>query len=191
MTDDINMKDRLNQLESERQWFWDACPPDQRQSYDPASEQRLTRVVMEHIPRAYDEAVERVKTMVNYRKLAAGEIDDDYNHLRRQIDQNFNSDWLPQYIHLRSELIDTYEKLKKNKLLTNGQRTAPTMLQNSHQPGLQNIRCYGCGLPGHKRGDDVCKADSKAIHHSAPEAWKRLKRPCASGETNEKGSGNK
>ena len=81
MHEDINMEDKLNELETERQWFWDVCPPDQRDTYDPASEQRLTRVVMEHAPKNYDAAIERVKTMIKYRKLAAGDINDDYNHL--------------------------------------------------------------------------------------------------------------
>ena len=46
---------------------------------------------MGHVPSNYDAAVERVKTMAKYRKMAAGEINPDYDHLQHQIDQNFDS----------------------------------------------------------------------------------------------------
>ena len=59
----------------------------------------------------YHATIERVKTMIKYRKLAAGDINDDYNHLQRQIDQNFNSDWLPKYVELRAELVEQYTNL--------------------------------------------------------------------------------
>ena len=172
MPEDVNMEEKLNELEAERQWFWDACPPNQRNTYDPASENRLTRVVMEHVPRNYDAAVERVKTMVKYRKMAAGEIDPNYNHLQRQIDQNFNSDWLPKYVDLRMELVDQWKKFQTWKKVSNNTRQTPTMLQ-SFQPGTQNLKCWGCGQTGHRRGDDVCKAGATAIHSSAPESFKK------------------
>ena len=190
MQEDINMEEKLNELETERQWFWDVCPPDQRLTYDPASEQRLTRVVMEHAPKNYDTAIERVKTMIKYRKLAAGDINDNYNHLQRQIDQNFNSDWLPKYVELRAELVDQYNKFVKNKKMSGGTKSTPTMAIGFQQPGTQNLRCYGCGVPGHKRGDAECKADKNAVHPSAPDTWKAKQKGRSSGGKG-KGDGRK
>ena len=38
--------------------------------------------------------------------------------------------------------------------------------------GNNDIRCYSCGVVGHKKGDVSCKAGRNDIHHSAPQAWK-------------------
>ena len=50
MTPDVNMEDKLNELEAERDWLWNACPVDKRESFEPASEERLVRIVMDHVP---------------------------------------------------------------------------------------------------------------------------------------------
>ena len=35
------------------------------------------------------------------------------------------------------------------------------------------MKCWACGLLGHKSGDSVCKAEAGAIHQSAPMKAKR------------------
>jgi hypothetical protein len=49
--------------------------------------------------------------------------------------------------------------------------------RHSFVGGTEDIKtigkCWGCGLPGHKRGDPACKADTKTIHESAPGRAKR------------------
>ena len=179
---DVNMEDKLNQLEEERDYFFKACPKEKRDTFDPASETRLTRVVLEHVPPNYDEAVERVKTMIKFRKMHAGDVEASFTHLQSQIHQNFNSDWLPQYIELRSELVSHYNKLKKRKGFKSGGSTPgkggqghPAMFMGAgnRQPGPNNIVCYGCGVPGHRRGAPECKAGPNDVHHSAPEMFKK------------------
>ena len=179
---DVNMEDKLNQLEEERDYFFKACPKEKRDTFDPASETRLTRVVLEHVPPNYDEAVERVKTMIKFRKMHAGDVEASFTHLQSQINQNFDSDWLPQYVELRSELVSHYNKLKKRKGFKSGGSTPgkggqghPAMFMGSgnRQPGPNNIVCYGCGVPGHRRGAPECKAGPNDVHHSAPEMFKK------------------
>ena len=36
--------------------------------------------------------------------------------------------------------------------------------------GNNKIRCYSCGVIGHKKGDASCKAGRNDVHHSASQA---------------------
>ncbi len=47
-------------------------------------------------------------------------------------------------------------------------------------------KCWSCGIPGHKRGDPACKADTNAVHESAPG---RAKRKFNGNSVNSSGSG--
>ena len=87
------MEEKLNELEAERDWLWNACPADKRASYEPASEGRLVRIVMDHVPRNYDDAVERAKGAVKLRKMISGNITDKtHTTLEDLLERNFNSD---------------------------------------------------------------------------------------------------
>ena len=72
MLPDVNMDEKPNELEAERDWLWNACPVDKRESFEPASEGRLVRIAMDHVPKNYDDAVERAKAGVKLRKMLAG-----------------------------------------------------------------------------------------------------------------------
>ena len=152
MLPDVNMEDKLNELESERDWLWNACPADKRADYEPASEGRLVRIVMNHVPKNYDDAVERAKANVKLRKMIAGKIDKNYTTLDDLLDRNFNTGWLPSYAELRAELIAQYTKYKLWK--GNGTPTVPLMMVGGNQPGLFNkpLQCWSCGSEGHKVG---------------------------------------
>jgi len=58
MLPDLNMEDKLNELEAERDWLWNACPVEKRDDFEPASESRLVRIAMNHVPKNYDDADE-------------------------------------------------------------------------------------------------------------------------------------
>jgi hypothetical protein len=38
--------------------------------------------------------------------------------------------------------------------------------------GVKVVSCYGCGTPGHKKGDPTCKAGKFDVHSSAPQDYK-------------------
>ena len=145
MTPDVNMEDKLNELEAERDWLWNACPVDKRESFEPASEGRLVRIVMNHVPKNYDDAVERAKAAVKLRKMLAGTIDKTHTTLEDLLERNFNSDWLPSYDEVRAELIAQYIKFKLWE--GTGTPTVPLMMINGKQPGLFNkeVQCWACG----------------------------------------------
>jgi hypothetical protein len=48
-----DMESKLNQLEAERTFFWNACPESLRETYEFCSEQKLCSVVLEHVPLEY------------------------------------------------------------------------------------------------------------------------------------------
>ena len=63
-----NMEVKLNQLETERTFFWKTCPAECRDTYEFGMESKLTLVVLEHVPIAYDSAVKDVKNAVKLGK---------------------------------------------------------------------------------------------------------------------------
>ncbi len=51
----------------------------------------------------------------------------------------------------------------------------PTMaLQGFEQPGPRPLTCYGCGQPGHRRGDSSCRAGPKDVWQGTPDQFKVL-----------------
>jgi hypothetical protein len=54
-----------------------------------------------------------------------------------------------------------------------GQRPRQQNFVNKNSDTKALGKCWGCGLPGRKRGDPACKADASAVHESAPGRAKR------------------
>ena len=103
----VNMKDKLDTLEAEREYLLDMCPKDKLEEYDVGKETTLTRIVLSKVPAEYDPAVKSVHDMVRFRKAGeSGELAKITN-LEDHTRKNYSSDWLPPYEELRTELINT------------------------------------------------------------------------------------
>ncbi len=90
-----------------------------------------------------------------------------------------STEWLPVYAELRYELIAEYNQMTKRRdedaLAGNKGAGHPTMaLQGFEQPRPRPLTCYGCGQPGHRRGDPSCHAGPKEVWKGAPDQFKEL-----------------
>ena len=65
-----------------------------------------------------------------------------------------------------------------------GQRPRQQILVSGTEDIKALGRCWGCGLPSHKRGDPACKAGAGILHESAPGRAKRKinGNPCKSSD---------
>ncbi len=53
----------------------------------------------------------------------------------------------------------------------------PAHAINGNSDAKQKMKCWACGLIGHKKGDTICKAEGGAVHDSAPTKAKRKLTP--------------
>jgi hypothetical protein len=66
----------------------------------------------------------------------------------------------------------------------------PAHAINGNSDAKQKMKCWACGLIGHKKGDTICKAEGGAVHDSAPTKAKR-KFNAGNERTNESGPSKK
>jgi hypothetical protein len=98
----VNVEDKLDTLEAEREYLLDMCPKDKIEEYDVGKETTLTRIVLSKVPAEYDPAVKSVHDMVRFRKAGeSGELAKITN-LEDHSRKNYSSDWLPPYEELRT-----------------------------------------------------------------------------------------
>ena len=93
--------------------------------------------------------------------------------------RNYETEWLPVYAELRYELIAEYNQTTKRReedsLAGRKNPGHPTLaIQGFEQPGPKPLTCYGCGQPGHRRGDPTCTAGAKDVWHGAPDGFKEM-----------------
>jgi hypothetical protein len=175
-----NMVDKLDALEKEREFLVDMCPRDKREEYEDGKEITLTRLIIRKLPKEYDAAVKAVRDLHRFR--AYGKEGDNISKITNLEDntrRNYETKWLPRYLELRTELIREYNLLKRRRdeeaLLNNKSPGHPTLpLQGFEQPGPKALTCYGCGQPGHRRGDQKCAAGPKDVWTGAPDSFKEL-----------------
>jgi len=174
-----NMEDKLNALEKEREYLVDMCPKDKRDHYEDGKETTLTRLIIRKLPKEYDAAVKSVRDLHRFRTYGKeGEIGTITN-LEDNTRRNYETEWLPVYLELRYELISEYNlatKRREEDSLAGHKTTGhPTMpMQGFEQPGPRPLTCYGCGMPGHRRGDPSCHAGPKEVWKGAPDQFKEL-----------------
>jgi hypothetical protein len=117
--------------------------------------------------------------------------------------RNYKDDWIPSFEKLRDKLVAAhYKEMKYNKvtedddhdkqslpammtkaviqkavkaLLAPGYGQFPSSFSSDTKTNMDKpkMKCWACGLIGHKSGDSVCKAEARAIHQSAPLKAKR------------------
>jgi hypothetical protein len=172
------MEAKLDALEAEREYLVEMCPMEQRETYEDGKETTLTRIILRHRPKEYDSAVKTVMDLHRFRLYAK---EGDLSKITNLEDNSrvvYNSDWLPKYEELRVALIAEYQ-LQKRRRDENNQfvRKSPghpvlPVLQGFEQPGPRERTCFGCGVKGHFRGDEVCTAGPNEIWEGAPEGFK-------------------
>jgi hypothetical protein len=174
-----NMVDKLDTLEKEREFLVDMCPRDKRAEYEDGKETTLTRLIIRKLPKEYDAAVKAVRDLHRFRAYGKEGDISEITNLEDNTRRNYETEWLPRYLELRTELIREYNLLKRRRdeeaLMNNKSPGHPTLpLQGFEQPGPKTLTCYGCGQPGHRRGDQKCAAGPKDVWAGAPESFKEL-----------------
>jgi hypothetical protein len=132
-----------------------------------------------------------------------GGADDDDANMEDWEYRNYKDGWVPSFEKLRDKLVSSYKEAKYNqhsgKEDSSDKRSIPVMLTKAimkkaisamFAPGFgqrpepqkttkridgdsSKSKCWGCGLVGHKRGDQKCKAEANSLHDSAPGRAKR------------------
>jgi hypothetical protein len=155
------------------------CPKEQRESYEDGKESTLVRIILRHRPKEYDSAVKCVMDLHRLRLYAKEGNLGKITNLEDNSRVIYNADWLPNYDELRAALLDSYLLQKRRRDEENkstkkspGHPTLP-ILQGFEQPGSKPKICYGCGEPGHFRGDAECKAGANDVWSGAPESFKQ------------------
>ena len=67
----INMENKLDKLETEREFLVEMCPKDKRDTYDTGKESTLVRILLRTLPAEYDQAVKSVRDLTKLRKYGA------------------------------------------------------------------------------------------------------------------------
>jgi hypothetical protein len=173
----VNMEDKLDQLETEREWLIDMCPKDKLATYDEGKESTMVRMIIRYLPKEYDMSVKAVRDLVRFRKAGAEGTMNSITNLEDVSRINYSEDWLPPYDELRTELIHDWRLYERRRKESGKHPRAgvPSMpiLDGHAQPGPDQKRCYGCGGLGHVRGDPKCKAAHGSVWKGAPEGFKR------------------
>jgi hypothetical protein len=137
------------------------------------------------------------------RAMAGGNAEDaEDDNLEDWEYRNYKDDWIPSFEKLRDKLVGRYKEMKYDKVSHNeddDRQSLPAMMTRAVlqkavrallAPGYgqfpssfssdtkanvdrPKMKCWACGLLGHKSGDSVCKAEVGAIHQSAPMKAKR------------------
>ena len=174
----VNMENKLDKLETEREFLLEMCPKDKRETYDTGKESTLVRILLRTLPAEYDQAVKSVRDLTKLRKYGAM---GDMTLITNKEDNtrtNYDDEWLPPYDELRIELVNSYQlQERRRKELGKQIRKHPghpvlPILPGHDQPGPHQRRCFGCGELGHLKGDPFCKAGPDEIWKGAPPLWK-------------------
>jgi hypothetical protein len=83
-------------------------------------------------------------------------------------EQSFSDDWLPPWSLLKAGLLDEWSSRVNDtgKARDKGKGVLPVAMG-----GVKVVRCYGCGVQGHKKGDPGCKAGKYDAHADAPKDY--------------------
>jgi hypothetical protein len=174
------MEDKLDALEKEKEFLLDMCPKDKRDNYEDGKITTLVRllVILRTLPKKYDPAVKTVRDLHRFRTYGKGNAIGTITNLEDSTRRNYETEWLPNYEELRAKLIASYNLQKRRRDRDNiggkkGVGHPALTIQGFEQPGPKLLTCYGCGKPGHRRGDPKCTADKDAIWYAAPDHFKQ------------------
>jgi hypothetical protein len=168
----VNMPDKLDQLEEERNYLLRMCPKDKHKDYDEGKETTLVRLILNTLPAEYDSTVHHVRSLMAIRNMVKGGDIDSITNLDDAVKINYDTSWLPPYKELRVGLANSWLSKKRRWDEEKGSKHKeghPTMMVGDD--GKSEWRCYGCGQQGHMRGAPECKAGKDAVWGGAPKAY--------------------
>jgi hypothetical protein len=191
-----NMENKLDKLETEREFLVEMCPKDKRDSYEDGKEHTLVRIILRHIPAEYDAAVKYVRNMVKLRKYGENGNLSGFTNKEDHTRVNYDSEWLPPYDELRDELVSEW-RLQERRRKEVGRSIKkhpgfPTLpvLPGHEQPGPHRRNCFSCGELDHVSGDPICKAGPNDVWKGAPASWKaKMGKPKGKGGKGKGGKG--
>jgi hypothetical protein len=122
--------------------------------------------------------VKAVKDLARLRKYSEEGKLEAITNCEDNTRSNYAADYLPDYVELREELINTYQLAERRRGEMNkksGKKGHPSFpIMDGHaQPGVGQMRCFGCGVAGHRAGDPACKAKEGEVHKDAPEWFRK------------------
>ena len=194
-----NMENKLDKLETEREFLLEMCPKDKRDKYEEGKEHTLVRIVLRNVPAEYDAAVKAVRDMMKLRKFGESGNFKGFTNKEDHTRVNYDTEWLPPYDELRVELVSSWQLQERRRKDLNksikkhpGFPTLP-ILPGHEQPGPHRRNCYSCGLLDHISGDPICNAGPNDVWKGAPAMWKaKMGRPKGKGGKGKgKGKGGK
>jgi hypothetical protein len=168
----VNMPDKLDQLEEERNYLLRMCPKEKHRDYEEGKETTLVRNILNFLPAEYDDAVQNVRNLMRIREMMASGNVAAVTNLDDAVKINYDTSWLPPYAELRVGLVNAWMKLKRRWDEHSSSKSKvghPVMMASGD--GNEERTCYGCGRKGHSRGDEACTAGKDAIWGGAPTAY--------------------
>jgi hypothetical protein len=109
----VNMVDKLNQLEEERNYLLRMCPKEKQKDYEEGKESTLVRNILHHLPAEYDDAVQNVRTLMKIRDMMKTGDVRGITNLDDAVKINYDTSWIPPYAELRVGLVNAYNRMKK------------------------------------------------------------------------------
>ena len=168
----VNMADKLDALEEERNFLLRMCPKEKHKDYDEGKETTLVRLILNTLPAEYDNAVHHVRNLMAIREMVKGGDLESITNVDDAVKINYDTSWLPPYKELRVGLVNAWLSKKRRwdeEKSSRSKEGHPTLMMCEDKNGDKT--CFGCGMKGHVRGAPECKAGSDAIWSGAPKAY--------------------
>ena len=165
-TEKTNLIEKFEELENEMHELIAICPPHHLAEYREGKETTLVRIVTTYIHKSYNAIVQNVTQMYLIRQaggLSSLKKVDLHEH-------SYSDDHLPEWEPLKDALIQQYDVNSKTWGDSNGSSSVPSMMMNN---GGGGNKCFACGEPGHRRGDEECAKGARDVHESAPDWVKK------------------
>ena len=213
----VNVPNKLRELEAERVALWKMCPPSKRDEYEYGKQTTLVKIVLRHLRTSeYSECIKSLLQEIKIRREIQASLpvfNEETGRLelpeKKNIQQstedwdyrNYNQDWLPSWDDLKSKLTSVWKERQFAKPGTaddvslKNQKKSGSNLPVMFMPGAgltPKFQCFGCGQMGHRKGDPECTAGPNDWHECCPpkflERVKKLKRKGIDGMSKKKNS---
>ena len=161
----IDMEDKLYQLGQRRTRLWFLAPENIRATYHYGKQSTLVRIILNHLTdNTYLTSLNSMMMMHKFRLEQSGANIPEDTRI-----ENYSDEWLPPYKSIKENLLATFETLQLGKAQrSNKGLPALATTETQSRKGKGTFPCWGCGQPGHRRGDPLCRAGPNDIHSSAP-----------------------
>jgi hypothetical protein len=108
----VNMVDKLNQLEEERNYLLRMCPKEKHKDYDEGKESTLVRNSLHHLPAEYDDAVHHVRNLMKIREMIKDGDASSITNLDDAVKINYDTSWTGECLYEDEEKMGPSFKFK-------------------------------------------------------------------------------